>query len=144
LNSSLPIIIILHLQCSSFVPSPFPAYSAWRWQTERGGTADTTSKPTAIQGVFPLILFALLPFLPESPRYLLIKDRYEEASAVLHKLHTPDEAKVELAQIANQMRIDRTLPSSYWAMFKKPSYRKRSFLALGTTCGIACSGILGK
>ncbi|KAK3079833.1 hypothetical protein LTS18_003788, partial [Coniosporium uncinatum] len=59
-----------------------------------------------IQGVFPIILFALLPFLPESPRYLLIKDRYEEASAVLHKLHTPDEAKIELAQIANQMRID--------------------------------------
>lgn len=71
-----------------------------------------------------------------------MRDRYEEAEKELNKLHTPEEAAIELRQIHNQMQIDRTLPSSYWSMFKKPSYRKRTLLALGTTCGIQFSGIL--
>jgi hypothetical protein len=40
----------------------------------------------------------------------------------------PEEAAIEIAQIRAQMQIDRTLPKSYWAMFAKPSYRKRSLL----------------
>lgn len=84
----------------------------------------------------------MLPFMPESPRYLLMNERFEEAEANLKRLHTPEEAASELTQISNQMQIDRTLPSSYWAMLKKPSYRKRTLLCLGTTCGIQFSGIL--
>lgn len=53
-----------------------------------------------------------------------------------------EEAELELQQIAAQMQIDRTLPSSYWTMFKKRSYRKRTLLCLGTTCGIQSSCIL--
>jgi hypothetical protein len=69
-------------------------------------------------------------------------DRYEEARDNLLKLHTLEEATIEIAQIQGQMRIDRTLDSSYLNMFKKPSYRKRSLLAIGTTCAIQFSGIL--
>jgi len=87
-------------------------------------------------------LLAVMYWLPESPRWLLMNDRYEEAQKNLLKLHTPEEAAVEIAQINAQMQIDRTLPSSYWHMFKKPSYRKRSLLAIGTTCSIQFSGIL--
>ena len=82
--------------------------------------------------------------MPESPRYLLIHDKHEEASRNLHRLHTREEAEIELQQISAQMQIDRTLPSSYWAMIKKPSYRKRTLLCLGVTCGIQFSGILAK
>ncbi len=81
-------------------------------------------------------------WLPESPRWLLMNDRYDEAQRNLLKLHTPEEAAVELAQIHAQMQIDRTLRNSYWIMFKKPSYRKRTLLAIGTTCSIQFSGIL--
>jgi len=38
--------------------------------------------------------------------------------------------------------IYRTLGSSWVHLFKKPSYRKRAFLALGTTAIIQCSGVL--
>jgi hypothetical protein len=97
---------------------------------------------TALQCVPVLLVLIMLYFLPESPRYLLMNDRFEEAQRNLLKLHSPEEAQVELAQINAQMQIDRTLPNSYWIMFKKPSYRKRSLLAIGTTCAIQFSGIL--
>lgn len=80
--------------------------------------------------------------MPESPRWLLINDRAEQASAVLRKLHTPDEAAVEYIQIKKQMEIDKRLPSSYISMFTKPSYRKRTLTGIATTCSVQFSGIL--
>ena len=100
------------------------------------------NKFLALQCLPVLLVLIMLFFMPESPRWLLMNDRYEEAKRILLQLHTPEEAEVELAQISNQMQIDRTLPNSYWIMFKKPSYRKRSLLGIGTTCAIQFSGIL--
>lgn len=97
---------------------------------------------TAFQCLPALLSFAFCFILPESPRWLLMKDRYEDAKQTLLKVHSPEEAAVELVQINRQMMIDRQLPNSYWIMFKKPSYRKRSLLALGTTMTIQFSGIL--
>lgn len=96
----------------------------------------------AFQCLPALIVICVLPFMPESPRYLMMHDKHEEAARNLRRLHTPEEAEEELQQISTQMAIDRTLPSSYWAMIRKPSYRKRTLLCLGTTCGIQFSGIL--
>lgn len=91
----------------------------------------------------PALLATIMTFvLPESPRWLLMNDRYEQARTTLLKMHSPEEAAVELAQINAQMQIDRHLPNSYWVMFKKPSYRKRSLLAIGTSGSIQFSGIL--
>lgn len=71
-----------------------------------------------------------------------MRDRYDEARAVLLKMHSEEEALAELVQINAQMQIDKSLPNSYWTMFKKPSYRKRALLAMGTTASIQFSGIL--
>ncbi|KAK4539179.1 hypothetical protein LTR36_001179 [Oleoguttula mirabilis] len=98
--------------------------------------------PLAFQCLPAVCLLCFLPFMPESPRFLLMHDRHEEAAANLRRLHTSEEAEIELQQISAQMQIDRTLPSSYWVMLKKPSYRKRTLLCLGVTCGIQFSGIL--
>ena len=72
----------------------------------------------------------------------MLKGRYEEAQRNLLKLHTPEEAAIETAQIRAQMEVDKTLKSSWWTIATKPSYRKRALLAMGTTAGIQFSGIL--
>jgi MFS family permease len=37
----------------------------------------------AIQAIFPLVLFCILPFMPESPRYLLTKHKDQEALEII-------------------------------------------------------------
>jgi sugar porter (SP) family MFS transporter len=98
--------------------------------------------PLAIQVVWPTILLCGLYWMPESPRWLLINSRAEEANNILRKLHTPEEAAIEYIQIKKQMEIDARLPSSYTSMFTKPSYRKRTLIGIATTCSVQFSGIL--
>jgi hypothetical protein len=77
-----------------------------------------------------------------------MNDRVDEAQAILNRLHSipgdPDNeyALAEFYQIQKQVVIDKTLGSSWAHMFKKPSYRKRAFLAMGTTAIIQMSGVL--
>ncbi|KAK5710892.1 hypothetical protein LTR17_018642 [Elasticomyces elasticus] len=112
------------------------------------GGDNTWRPPMALTMVWPLVLLIGLPFLPESPRWLCLQGRDAEAEQILIKLHAdardPDNivAAAEFYQIRKQMEIDRTLGSSWMHIIKKPSYRKRAFLALGT-CGIVqFSGVL--
>ena len=55
--------------------------------------------PTALQLVMPAAIFFLLPFLPESPRWLLSQDRPEDAKKSLRKLRkkaTEEDIQVEI------------------------------------------------
>lgn len=77
-----------------------------------------------------------------------MQDRIDEARVILDRLHSdptdPDNeyARSEFYQIQKQIFIDRTLESSWIAMFRRPSYRKRAMYAIGTTFFIQCSGVL--
>jgi len=51
-------------------------------------------------------------------------------------------AAAEFYQIQKQMEIDRMLGATWMHILKKPSYRKRAFLAIGTCGIIQCSGVL--
>ncbi|KAF8862704.1 general substrate transporter [Acephala macrosclerotiorum] len=42
--------------------------------------------PLAFQLIFPLVVASVLPFLPESPRWLLLQDRHEDALEVIRRL----------------------------------------------------------
>ena len=65
-------------------------------------------------------------FLPESPRWLLLRGRVEEARAVIMDLHSmkgdPDWnfARAEFYQMSQQVEIDRALNPS-WACLHIPS-----------------------
>jgi hypothetical protein len=113
-----------------------------------GGGLTTWRVPLALQCAWPLSLLCGLYWVPESPRWLVMQDRHDEARIILERLHaTPGDhenlyARTEFHQIQKQIVIDRLLPTSWRQIFKKPSYRKRAILAVSTTGIIQCSGVL--
>ncbi|KFY90897.1 hypothetical protein V501_01907 [Pseudogymnoascus sp. VKM F-4519 (FW-2642)] len=98
--------------------------------------------PLLLQCIPLVFLIASMPWIPESPRYLLMVDNVDNATKVIRRLHHPEEATVELAQMTRQVAIDRTLDSSWIQMFKKPSYRKRSLMALVLASSTQMVGVL--
>ncbi|KAF2092538.1 sugar transporter family protein [Rhizodiscina lignyota] len=84
----------------------------------------------------PAIVVALgALWIPESPRFLLMKGEHEQAWTVLSRLHRdaddPDElaAHEEFYQMRVQIEYERSNPSGYWGILTTKSYRHRAFLA---------------
>jgi hypothetical protein len=98
-------------------------------------SASAWRPPLAIQAFWSLLGLICLYWIPESPRWLVMKDREEEAQTILYHLHSdasdPDHefASAEMYQIKKQLHIDRTLDNGWVHLFKKPSYRKRVAMA---------------
>jgi MFS family permease len=140
-------LVNIHAVCliSGYTVQGWVGFGFFFWK--EGGN-NTWRIPLALAIVWPFLLLCGLWWVPESPRWLIMNDRVEEATAILKRLHTSksdidDEyAMRELYQIQKQVIIDRTLDSSWKTLFTKPSYRKRALLAVGTTGIIQCSGVL--
>lgn len=102
----------------------------------------------ALQIVAPLLLIIGSPWLPESPRWLILKDRHEEGFTILRKLHhratDPDEilAREEFLQIRQQVALDASQSLSFLELWKKPSTRKRLLMGLFVMCIIQSTGDL--
>ncbi|KAH8811377.1 general substrate transporter [Xylogone sp. PMI_703] len=85
--------------------------------------------PFAIQWVWPVILFPVLLFAPESPWHLVRKGRLEEAEASLKRLITPS-SNIDTRQIVanivhtNQLEEDLTVGTSYFDCFKGTELRR--------------------
>ena len=128
-----------------YTASTWTGFGFYFWKSNNGYE---WRPPLAIQCLWPLVLLLGLYWIPESPRWLMINDRIEEAQAVLEKLHSrpsdPDHtfALAELYQIRKQVAIDQLLGSSWADMFRKKSYMKRSLLGIGTVGIVQCSGVL--
>lgn len=76
-----------------------------------------------------------------------MQGRHDDAKKILEKIHSSsskgqDLAHAEFYQIQRQVLIDRELDSSWVQLFKKPSYRKRAFLGIGTTGIVQFAGVL--
>ena len=72
----------------------------------------------------------------ESPRFLAWAGRHEEALNVILRLHhdpndpTESAARAEYTQIVRQVEFDKESKATYWEMLRRPSWRRRSLLAM--------------
>ncbi|EXJ76827.1 hypothetical protein A1O3_10472 [Capronia epimyces CBS 606.96] len=102
---------------------------------------------TGLQILFPGLLLAAIYWLPESPRYLIAKDRHEEALAILKTLHASTSqadhfAEMEFFQIRKQIEWDNAHKMTYLEIFKHPTMRKRALITISLTWCMVGSGVL--
>ncbi|KAH6678774.1 general substrate transporter [Plectosphaerella plurivora] len=104
----------------------------------------------ASQIIAPLLLLIGSPWMPESPRWLCVKDRDNDALDVLIKLHhTPEDtedtlARHELQEIMAQLRIEKetTGPAGWRTAFGKKSFRRRMLYGFFVQCIAQSTGVL--
>ena len=99
--------------------------STWSWRI-----------PTILQACYPLIQLIFLYFVPESPRWLVSKDRSAEALHILAEYHAAGNAQSplvirELSEISETIRMEQEANSTGWgALIATPGNRKRLFIAV--------------
>ena len=70
-------------------------------------------------GVIPgLMLFTGMFFVPETPRWLISKGRFEEGEKVLKKVEDPDLIEVSLNKLKEEIAIDKENKTSVGQVFK--------------------------
>ncbi|KAL3460075.1 general substrate transporter [Aspergillus heterothallicus] len=99
--------------------------------------------PLAFQNIPGIILVAGIWFLDESPRWLMEKDRHDEAKAVLSRLrNAPEIVELEFREIRDVIVADRAAGNTSWkTILTKPSWRKRLILGCGVQAFGPLSGI---
>ena len=91
--------------------------------------------PIAFTCIPPLLLALGCIWVPESPRFLIMRGRAEEAWETTKRLHhdprdaNDSAAQEEFAQMRAQIEYERTQSSGYLGILKTKSYRKRAFLS---------------
>ena len=102
-----------------------PSSFAWRW-------------PIAFQGFFLILILLGLPFLPESPRWLISHDRVGEATEVFARLEsksaTINDEKIlkERDLVVASVQQERELGKASWAeVFTEGKNRNISRVLLG-------------
>ncbi|KAG2345534.1 general substrate transporter [Suillus weaverae] len=110
--------------------------------------------PLALQCVFPLGLFCCSPWVPESPRWLLVQGRHAESWDIISRLRVDGNiveankisyAQEEFHQMVKQVEMD----SHAWIagggahqMYSKASYRKRMMIGLFTQYSAQATGAM--
>lgn len=95
------------------------------------------------QIMVPVYIIILLPFIPETPRwYLQHGDRVADARATLLRVReTAQEVEDEILMIREALEFEKeAISSSYSALWKDPSVRKRLILAFILNAGQQVTG----
>ncbi|KAH0831740.1 hypothetical protein AYO21_06264 [Fonsecaea monophora] len=108
--------------------------STWAWRL-----------PSALQGLFSVLCIVLIPFTPESPRWLQDQGRGEEALLALAQTHSNGDiddpaVTVQFRQIADTLAYEKSLekPSFVKHFANSSSTRRRIFLV----CTVAVFSML--
>lgn len=105
--------------------------------------------PMGLGAAWPFLVLCWIRWLPESPRFLVAHGKIAEAFEIIKSMHSNSSqdplhefAKLELYQIQKQVELDSSLPSSYMAICKKPSLRRRAWITIALELFVMSSGIL--
>lgn len=101
----------------------FPIPNTWSWRI-----------PSLLQ-IFPSAMqIIFMPLMPESPRYLIEKDRLEEARAFFIKYHAEDDASseivnAEIVQVQTAIKLEFEHAKLGWMeLFKTKGNQRRSII----------------
>ncbi|KAJ5521057.1 hypothetical protein N7463_001510 [Penicillium fimorum] len=101
----------------------------------------------SLQVVSPALLLGLSFWMPESPRWLIMKNQMDAGLEILKRLHhtAGDSADIlaheEYYQIRGQLALEAEKPTTFWRLIKVPSYRRRFLLAFALQFICESSGI---
>ncbi|PPQ81957.1 hypothetical protein CVT25_014686 [Psilocybe cyanescens] len=100
--------------------------STWAWRI-----------PSAVQGVFSILCIIIIPFIPESPRWLIYQNRHEEALDVIAYMYADGDRENSLVaaqfkEIIDTINYEKSSGEtlSMMQLVKTPSARKRVTLAI--------------
>lgn len=109
--------------------------TSWAWRI-----------PSLLQGLFPLIQVVFVYLLPESPRYLVQKDRYDEAREVLVEYHAGGDTnsplvEFEMNEIILQIQTSkRASKTGYREFLSTRGNLHRLFIIILVPCMMQLSG----
>jgi hypothetical protein len=111
--------------------------STWAWRV-----------PSAIQGIFSILCILVLPFIPESPRWLVHVGRREEALTVVAQTYANGDVSnpmvlAQYKEIVDTLDYERNVGEtlSLVQMVKTPVARKRVSLAVSAAVISTISGM---
>lgn len=84
-----------------------------------------------ISSVLPIVHFVLFSFMPESPYYLLMKNKPEQAQKSLIKLRGDQNVSEELERFTKSVKEDEENKGSIWDLFSVESNRKGVYIVVG-------------
>ena len=109
--------------------------TSWSWRI-----------PSLLQGFFPLLQVFFIYLLPESPRYLIQKDRHEEARKILVKYHAGGDedsplVDFEMKEISLHIETAKVAAKSGYLEFLNGKGNKhRLFIIIVVPCMMQLSG----
>jgi MFS transporter, SP family, arabinose:H+ symporter len=74
-----------------------------------------------------LLFFIVLFFIPESPRWLVVKGTERKASSILNRIYGKDEAMIQVDNIKNLIASET---STDWRMLLQPGFRTALFIGV--------------